>query len=679
MTRISDARDEFLRAIEQAGLTPPEIVIADGQLHRFPSDGNQGDDAGWYVIHTDGIPAGAFGCWRSGVNETWSARTSSTMTPDERADHARQLAQLQQIRDEETRIRHAEATQRAQQLWNEARPATHDHPYLQRKGIQPHGLRVDVENRLIVPVMINGNLVSLQFIAPDGEKRFLPGGQVRGGIYLLGSIEAVVVIGEGVATCASIHEAAELPTAIAFSAGNLLPVAQTLRANYPHAVIIVAGDNDERGIGQTKSQEAADAVGGRLVLPEATGTDFNDVAQTSGLDAVRLLLHAAMPSGLHILDEVHAYLGRFVAYPSEHTHVAHTLWVAHTHLMNSWESTPRLAFLSPEPGSGKTRALEISETLVPRPVEAINATPAYLFRKISDPDGRPTILFDEIDTLFGPRAREHEEIRGVINAGHRRGAMAGRCVVKGKEIMTEELPAFCAVAVAGLGNLPDTILTRSIVVRMRRRAPNEPVEPYRRRVHSPEGYQLRDRLARWATEHEATLNPCPAMPEGITDRNADVWESLLSIADAAGGDWPARARVSAVTLVTDAKGAGPSLGVRLLSDIRTVFGNREAVSSHDLIAGLIDLEDSPWGDLKGKPLDGRRLAKLLRPYEVSSKPIRIGTSVSKGYSRADLHDAWVRYLSPETSPPLGLPHNVSVTSVTSETEHQQEEEVIHVD
>jgi hypothetical protein len=92
-----------------------------------------------------------------------------------------------------------------------------------------------------------------------------------------------------------------------------------------------------------------------------------------------------------LLDRVHGFLGRFVAYPSEHAHVAHTLWVAHTHLMDAWDSTPRIAFLSPEPGSGKTRALELSELLVPRPVEAVNTTPAYLFRKVSDPEGLPTI------------------------------------------------------------------------------------------------------------------------------------------------------------------------------------------------------------------------------------------------------------------------------------------------
>ena len=114
------------------------------------------------------------------------------------------------------------------------------------------------------------------------------------------------------------------------------------------------------------------------------------------------------------LDDVYAFLGKFLSYPSDHARVAHALWIVHTHLMDKWESTPRLAFLSAEPGSGKTRALELSETMVPRPIEAINATPAYLFRKISDPGALPTVLYDEIDTVFGPRARENEELRGVL-------------------------------------------------------------------------------------------------------------------------------------------------------------------------------------------------------------------------------------------------------------------------
>ena len=164
--------------------------------------------------------------------------------------------------------------------------------------------------------------------------------------------------------------------------------------------------------------------------------------------------------GAQLLDHVRGFLARFVVYPSEHALNAHTLWIAHAHLMDVWESTPRIAFLSPEPGSGKSRALEVTEPLVPRPVHAVNCTPAYLFRKVSDPDGLPTILFDEIDTVFGPKAKDNEDIRGMLNAGHRKGAIAGRCVVRGKIVETEELPAYCAVALAGLDDLPDTIMSR---------------------------------------------------------------------------------------------------------------------------------------------------------------------------------------------------------------------------
>ena len=141
----------------------------------------------------------------------------------------------------------------------------------------------------------------------------------------------------------------------------------------------------------------------------------------------------------------------------------------------------------------------MSELLVPNPVEAVNVSPAYLFRKVADENGAPTLLFDEIDTVFGPRAKENEEIRGLLNAGHRKGAVAGRCVVRGKEVFTEELPAYCAVAMAGLGYLPDTILTRSVIVNMRRRAPNETVEPYRRRLEVEKGEALRSRLEVWAS------------------------------------------------------------------------------------------------------------------------------------------------------------------------------------
>lgn len=368
----------------------------------------------------------------------------------------------------------------------------------------------------------------------------------------------------------------------------------------------------------------------------------------------------AQPDGAAVLDDVRDFTGRFIAYPSEHALIAHVLWIAHTHLMDAWESTPRFAALSPEPASGKTRLLEITELLVPNPVEAVNVTPAYLFRKVGGEDGPPTILFDEIDTVFGPRAKENEEIRGLLNAGHRRGAVAGRCVVRGKEVFTEEIPAYCAVALAGLGEIPDTILTRCIVARMKRRSPDEDIEPYRRRLNEAEGNALRDRLADWAdTVRDTCTNAWPEMPPGIQDRDGDVWEPLFAVADAAGRNWPELARVAAVALVAASKAATPSLGIQLLADLRAVFAGQAEVSTENILRDLHAIETSPWGDLRGKALDARGLAYRLRKYGVKPKTIRVGDKTPKGYTAVDLHDAWSRYLGP--------PANESATSATSAT------------
>lgn len=402
-----------------------------------------------------------------------------------------------------------------------------------------------------------------------------------------------------------------------------------------------------------------------------TGRDFGDLAREEGPEAVRAALEKAdwppgygprePGAGTDLLNDVYAFLSRFVAYPSEYAQIAHVLWIAHTHVMGAWESTPRLAFLSPEPGSGKSRALEVTELLVPRPMPAVNVTASYIFRSVSAEEGPPTILYDEVDTVFGARtSSENEDIRGLLNAGHRRGAIVGRCVVRGKAIELEDFPVYAAVALAGLGDLPDTILTRSIVVRMRRRAPNEVVEPFRRRLHAVEGEALRDRLASWTAGIEPTVTGAwPEMPEGIADRNADVWEALFALADAAGGDWPERVRVAAVTLVTDAKRNRGSLGIQLLADLRGIFDREDQLPTETILTQLHKLDESPWGDLKGKPLDARGLARRLRPYDVRPTTIRQMASTAKGYRKEDLHDAWARYLP--------APRTESVTSVTSGT------------
>jgi phage/plasmid primase-like uncharacterized protein len=664
---MSGAMEDFRQAMELASIPAPTQIIADGQIHRFSTNGNRSNLSGWYVLHNDGLAAGAFGDWRSGVTETWSGRQETSLTDHERKALRQRMESIKRQRQDEERSRHAEGASEAARIWEASMSAPNNHAYFVRKQVMAHGLRL-YEGRLVVPMRdVTGQLHSLQFIDEDGGKRFLVGGRVKGCFYVIGTLGTSICIAEGFATGASIHQATGKPVAITFSAGNMLSVVHDLRSILPHARFLICGDNDLSDVGQQAARLAAEAVSGHVLLPVEEGWDWNDVAVHEGLDIVQHAVSSALATDSAVLDELFTFLGRFVAYPSIHAHIAHALWIVHTHLMDRWESTPRIAFLSPEPGSGKTRALEISETVVPRPVEAVNATPAYLFRKVSDPEGMPTILFDEIDTIFGPRAKEHEEIRGLLNAGHRRGAMAGRCVVKGKSIETEELPAFCPVALAGLGNLPDTILTRAVVVRMRRRAPNEKVEPYRRRIHAPEGYRLRDRLRAWTQAISATLNPYPDMPESLTDRPADVWEALLSVADAAGSSWPTRAREAAVALVADALGDKGSLGIKLLTDLRTVFGAHPTLPTADILAALTSMEEAPWGDLKGKPLDSRRLAQFLRPYGVSPKNIRFHNDIVKGYSAQDLFDPWQRYL-----PPPPKEEATSATDATPKCEFQLE-------
>jgi len=374
--------------------------------------------------------------------------------------------------------------------------------------------------------------------------------------------------------------------------------------------------------------------------------------------------------GAALLDEVEAFHRRFNVFPTEAAYVAVALWDAHAHLIDAFDGTARLAFLSPEPGSGKSRALEIVETLTPRAATTVNASANALFRLVEADDGTPTLLFDEIDTVFGPKAGGNEEVRGFLNSGYRRGAKSLRCVGDGSKQDTEWFSSFCAVAMAGLGSLPDTILTRSVIIRMRKKAPNEKAEPYRRRVHEKQGHALRDRLAKWAaTVHDDVAQAWPEMPEGVSDRPADVWEPLLAVADAARGHWPERARAACVTLIKSAQGGDEaSLGVRLLTDLRDrVFCGADRMPTAAILEVLLGLDESPWADLTddGKALTARGLSKLLSQYvrpnntPIRPRSIRTAHGVPKGYYAEDLADAWMRYCP--------LPSEKSATSATSAT------------
>jgi putative DNA primase/helicase len=294
---MHDPIDQFAAAIRDAGLEQPESVTADGTLHRFSSNGKRGDDSGWYVLHLDGIPAGSFGCWRTGFKQLWHADIGRALTAQEKAEHRAKIEAMQQQRKAEEARRHAEAATKAAEIWAAAKPAPADHPYLVRKGIKPYGIR-EHNGALVVPMRIDGKIQSLQFIEADSNKRFLTGGRVKGCYFSIGNpIEAeALCIAEGLATGATIHEATGYPVAIAFNAGNLIAVAQTLRQKFPTQQIIVCADDDHQTDGNpglTKATEAAQAVDGILAIPDfgndrpVWATDFNDLAKLRGFFMVQ--------------------------------------------------------------------------------------------------------------------------------------------------------------------------------------------------------------------------------------------------------------------------------------------------------------------------------------------------------------------------------------------------------
>ena len=312
---MTDITSEFLSAIRHYGLTAPDRIIADGKIQRFRSGPEHGLN-GFYQLavvpaHRGGdIGFGLIGCWKRDVNEKWCSREPKSITERDRSA-IEKLRQEQ--RDEDARAA-AEAARKAKWIWGEAKAPSPEHPYLVAKGIGPRGLK-EYKDLLVVPVYREGSMVSLQFIAADGGKRFLSGGNIEGGYASISGAAASrgkIVIAEGYATAASLFEATGVPVVVAFNAGNLLPVARAIRAKYPAAEITIAGDNDQwtvvRGkpvnVGMVRARAAADAVGGRVAMPEFSHddpekpTDWNDYFARHGLDATRAAFGGEPSAGL---------------------------------------------------------------------------------------------------------------------------------------------------------------------------------------------------------------------------------------------------------------------------------------------------------------------------------------------------------------------------------------------
>jgi Protein of unknown function (DUF3631) len=378
------------------------------------------------------------------------------------------------------------------------------------------------------------------------------------------------------------------------------------------------------------------------------GWDAAD-AIAEGRDLAALLAGPPTPSLVEALARIEQFLRRYVVFPRPETVVAVVLWVAHTHAIERAEATPYLAISSPEKQSGKTRLLECLQLLAHGCSGiAITPTAATIYRSLEATPGA-TLLLDELDAVFRDRSDKYEEVRAVINAGHRRGATVPRSVPGPKNTwLVKQFPVFGPKALAGIGKLPDTVADRAIPVRMLKRKRSEPVEKFRVRTATGEAASIAAGLVAALAEQPPAFEA--ELPSELPDRAADAWEPLLAIADAAGGIWPVRARGAAVVL-NASREQDDSLGLRLLSDVRVVFEARDVdrIFTADLITALQADEEGPWVSERS-PLTPHRLADVLRPFEITSKQARIGPKNLKGYERQAFVDAWDRYLPSPPSP-----------------------------
>jgi putative DNA primase/helicase len=278
--QYNEVIDLFQGAMADSGLVSREAILADGRLHRFRIEGDgAGKHNGWYVLYGDGLPSGAFGCWKRQISETWCAKAQLDLTPAERAEHRRRMDAARIAREVEDKAIKQAARKKAATVWQSSPPAPDNHPYLLKKGVKAHGVRLS-KSALVLPMRDSaGTLHSLQFIDGEGVKRFLSGGRKKGCYFSIGQMKDTLCICEGYATGASVYEAAGHAVAVALDAGNLLPVAKALRQKFPEAKIILCADNDTTTPGNpglTLAREAAAAVGALLAIPPCAG-DFNDL------------------------------------------------------------------------------------------------------------------------------------------------------------------------------------------------------------------------------------------------------------------------------------------------------------------------------------------------------------------------------------------------------------------
>jgi hypothetical protein len=354
-----------------------------------------------------------------------------------------------------------------------------------------------------------------------------------------------------------------------------------------------------------------------------------------------------------LLEDACDYVRRYVIFTGEAQPVVVALWAAHAWAIDAFDYTPYLRVTAPDKQCGKSRLLDCLEQITPKAWRAISPSEAVLYHKI-DVD-KPTLLLDETDTLFANGKDDRGELlRSLLNAGFERKAKVPRCVKKGEEI--KEYAVFCPKAFAGIGSLPDTITDRCVPIRLKKKRRDETVERFRKREAEEVASPIRERLEAWTKDEKvmAALRAArPEIPDVLSDRQADICEPLLAIADLAGVEWPQTARDSLVELCISDENE-ESTNVKLLSDIRRVFDEQgtDRLSTQDLVKALVELEtENPWAiwweqdvSKNNTRAAGTKLAHRLGRFAIHAHTIKLADgSTAKGFLRTDFEDAWSRY------------------------------------
>jgi len=759
---VSTFPDAFRAAMQAAGLDFTGPVVADGKLHRFRAGRDTARNS-WFVLHAGPPAAGAFGCWKRSIKETWCERNGSLSQVE--WDDVRRRWQEAQAERERTEATLQAKARRTAAFILERSVAPDGNAYLAKKGVKPHGELRQWRGALLVPLRdADGTLHSLQFIGADGSKRFLTGGRCAGCFFTVtDKADGPLVICEGVATGASIHEATGLATVAAMNCGNLPAVASALRAKWPTREIIIAADNDAwtpDNPGLSKATEAAKTIRAKLAVPHfadvsAKPTDFNDLHQLEGLDPVQNQIQAAetpketdeerlqrlaslspidfdrcakseadamhvnmgtlrsevetrrpkpeatradltadlLPQrepepwahevdGAALLDDLAAALNRFAVF-APHAADALALFILATYAADRFDAAPYVNLRSPEKRCGKSLVMRLLSKLCARALPAGPCSESAIFRAIAAVT--PTLLIDEVDTFFA----DHDELRGMLNVGCIRDdafvLRTEETIRNGaREFVPRRFSVFGPKVFAGIGKLADTLTDRCVVIVMRRKRADENRERFRRRKFDAE--PLRQKCRRWADDHADKLSASePDLPGELNDRAADLWEPMLAVADLAEEGWSERARAAAISLSGETEEIAPaSLGTMLLADVRAVFTEvgEDRLASVSLCERLNGMEERPWHEIHhGKPLNPNQLARLLAPYSVASRKVRLGDSTRQGYYADDFSDAWARYVPiPRAVPPKwnnGTSPENKGDSRTSEVE--QTEAVFHLE